>query len=307
MTAPRSRRGASPNLEVGGEATDLQVTSGVLLHGRPARWFIAAVVAVTVLSAGVALAQAQPQLPDQWFQQRQPEADGDAISFCVDLRDPGHVVDGAVAEAIALGLLVNVRLQVIDSVYDDEDFESLFFSLSERCSVFLGFRLYADTYPGWMTITRSMYEGRFVVLTANPDWRRFDDIPVDVPIGVVQGSLGDVRFLLSNNTLPAAQRRPRFPLGHPTFAFDGLMNGRVGALLVWEPWWWWLKQSRPELAALHVVEARHISEPPVGVGGVLLADRTFVRAAVDQAIGALIQDGTIQEIIDAFTYPGHAR
>ena len=256
----------------------------------------------------LASARAQlPQLPDQWFQNLTPDADGQAISFCVDLKDPGHVVDAAIAEAIAAVLLVDSTMHVVDSIFDNLDFDPLFFLLSDSCAVHMGFRLYSDTYPEWLAITRSMYEGRFVIVTANPDWRTFSDIPPGAPVGVVQGTQGDVRFILSNGALPAEQRLRRLPVGHPTVAFDALSRGTVQALLVWEPWWWWLSQSRPELAELHVIEAAHISEPYVGVGGVLLAHRDFVRESVDAAVGALIESGTIQEILDGFGYPARAR
>jgi polar amino acid transport system substrate-binding protein len=251
----------------------------------------------------LSLSLAQPQLPQHWFQERGPASDQDAISFCVDPRDPGHMVDAAIAEAIAAGLLVNVRLHVVESAFFQDDFDDLFFELMEHCTAYVGFRLYADTYPDWLTVTRSFYEARFVLVTTEPDWHQLSDVPVEVPIGVVQGSMGDVRFLMANNALPASQRRPRQPLGRPPLAFDALMDGRVSVLLVWEPWWWWLAQERPELNDLHVVAAPFISEPAIGVGAVLLAGRTFARASIDDAVAALRDDGTIEGIIEEFAYP----
>jgi polar amino acid transport system substrate-binding protein len=262
-------------------------------------------IAMALVISSVSLAQ--PQLPLHWFEERAPLSDRDSISFCVDPRDPGHVVDAAIAEAIASILLVNVRLHVIDEAISPEQFDELYFALVEHCSVHVGFRLYSDTYPEWLTITRGFYDSRFVVVTGNREWRTLADIPVDVPIGVVQGTLGDVRFLLANNAQRAAERRPRFPLGQPAIAFEALVEGRVGALVVWEPWWWWLRQSRPELRDLHVVDAPFVSDPPVGVGGVLLADRMALRASIDDAIAALVADGTIQGILESFEYPGLAR
>lgn len=251
------------------------------------------------------LVVAQPQLPLHWFTERGPASDGNAISFCIDPRDPGHVVDAAIAEAIADALLVDVRLHVVERAPDSEnDFDDLYFELVEYCAVYVGFRLYADTYPEWLITTRGFYESRFVLVAADPAWTTLDDVPVDVPIGVVQGTLGDIRFLLANNAQPADRRRPRVPLGEPHLAFDALLAGSVGALLVWEPWWWWLGRQREDIAALHVVEAPSISEPGTGVGAVLLSNRTFIRSSVDEAIGALLEDGTIHAILEEFEYPG---
>jgi len=266
----------------------------------------AVLVLLAALGAGVAPAQV-PELPSQWFQQRTPTVDGDAISFCVDRRDPGHPADAAIAEALADALLVRPRLHEVPADVPEEDFETLYFELVEHCAAYLGFKSYADTYPEWLTFTRAFYEARFVLLARDPAWRTLDDIPRDVPIGVVQGTLGDIRFLTSNNALPVAQRRPRVPAGTPPRAFDLLASGRIQTLVVWEPWWWAARQSRPELADLHVVVAPTISEPPIGVGAALTADRTFIRSTLDDAIAALRTDGSIQAILDSLGYPATAR
>lgn len=263
-----------------------------------------ALVSCLAVAVWIGSSAAQPELPLHWFTERAPLSDGNAISFCIDPRDPGHVVDAAIAEAIADALLVDVRLHVVERpLGSDDDFEDLYFELVEYCAVYVGFRLYADTYPEWIITTRGFYASRFVLVSANPAWTTLDDVPVDVPIGVVQGTLGDIRFLLANNAQPTERRRPRVPLGEPNFAFDALLSGTVGALLVWEPWWWWLGQEREDIAALHVVDAPSISEPATEVGAVLLSNRTFVRSSVDEAIAALIADGTIQEILEGFEYP----
>ncbi len=270
---------------------------------RGLRRFVGALPILLFVQFGAAQ---QPELPQHWFQERRPAADGNAISFCVDPRDPGHPVDAMIAEAIAAALLVDVRLHVVDSAFQQDDFEDLYFELVEHCATYVGFRLLSGAYPDWLSITRGFYEARFVMLTLEQSWRSLDDVPLEARIGVVQGTLGDIRFLLANNALPSNQRRPRLPLGRPAIAFDALMSGSVEALVVWEPWWWWLMQDRPELMNLHVVDVPTISEPTVGVGAVLLADRTFIRSSVDEAIASLIADGTIQSILDEFGYPGRA-
>ncbi|HZW98954.1 MAG TPA: hypothetical protein VFF10_02765, partial [Trueperaceae bacterium] len=95
----------------------------------------------------------------------------------------------------------------------------------------------------------------------------------------------------------------RTPVGPAEEAFGVLLDGGVGALIVWEPTWWALSRERPELAELHVVEASVVSEPWIGVGGITLADREFVRSQVDQAIEALTSDGTIAEILERYGTP----
>jgi len=268
---------------------------------RLARFLLASALALSAL--GSSLAQ-EPVLPPEWFPNRAPSTDAQAISFCEDPREPAHEVDRAIADAITSTLLVEPRVHVVErQVRFEPEYESLYIDLIDHCSVYLGFRLYADTYPGWLALTRPYYEARFVMLTSNPEWRTLEDVPKDVRIGAVQGTMGDIRFIVMNNSLPAAERWPRAPVGRPQEAFDALMNGVVGTLIVWEPWWWYLSQQRPELADLTVIEAPVVSEPWIGVGGITLADREFVRSQVDEAIGVLSGDGTIAGIIEEHGFP----
>lgn len=263
----------------------------------------AAVSLAAVLALGSALGQ-PPVLPPEWFPNRSPSRDAMAVSFCEDPRDPVHEVDRAIAEAIAEALLLEPRIHVVDrQVRGESEYEGLYIDLIDNCSVYLGFKLYAEAYPEWLMLTRPYYEGRFVVLAAEPSWQRLEDVPRDVRIGVVQGTMGDIRFITFNNSRPAGQRWQRTPVGPAEEAFGVLLDGGVGALIVWEPTWWALSRERPELAELHVVEAPVVSEPWIGVGGITLADRQFVRSQVDQAIEALTSDGTIAEILERYGTP----
>lgn len=260
--------------------------------------------ALVLAAAGRSLAQ-QPELPPEWFPNRAPSRDAQAVSFCEDPRDPAHEVDRAIAEAVTATLLVEPRIHVVErQVRVEQEFEGLYIDLIDHCSVYLGFKLYADTYPEWLTLTRPYYEGRFVVVASDPSWSSLEDVPRDVRIGAVQGTMGDIRFITLNNSRPAADRWPRAPVGRAEEAFDALLSGVVGALIVWEPTWWAMSRERPELAALTVLETPAISEPWIGVGGITLADREFVRSQVDEAIAALTEDGTIAAILEQYGFPG---
>ncbi|MFO7544108.1 MAG: hypothetical protein R6W77_01280, partial [Trueperaceae bacterium] len=224
------------------------------------------VVLAGPLCAGVVLAQ-PPEIPPHWLQRRAPSTDTQTVSFCVDPRDPGAAVDQAIAEAVNAALLLEPRVHVVDRlVVVEDDFERLYIDLVDNCAAYLGFPLYPGAYPGWLTFTRPYYEARFVILTDRPGWSSLGDIPPASRVGAVQGTQGDIRFLTLNNARPAAARWLRTPLGHPERAFDALMDGVVDALIVWEPWWWHLTRSRPELEDLRVLNAPEVSEPWVGVG-----------------------------------------
>ena len=69
---------------------------------------------------------------------------------------------------------------------------------------------------------------------------------------------------------------------------------------MWEPWLWTLTRNDPSLESLSVFAPRWLSEPAVGVGGLLLADDVFLRTSIDEAITALEADGILTEIVARF-------
>ena len=44
----------------------------------------------------------------------------------------------------------------------------------------------------------------------------------------------------------------------------------------------------------------------LGVGAAMLSDATYLRANLDRAIAALVQDGSIQAILDRHRFPARA-
>lgn len=248
-----------------------------------------------------------PELPPQWFPERAPSVSGQTIRFCIDEREPGHSVDRAIAEAIAQVLLVKpVLVEVNREVIVETDFEKLYVDLVDRCTVYLGFKLYSEAYPNWLIFTRPFYEARFVVLGRTGSPTRLEDVPAGTRIGTVQGTMGDIRFLTYNNSLPASARWLRLPLGNPPLALAALGEGVVDALVIWEPWWWALRQTEVDFAEFQVIEASVVSEPWIRIGGALLADRTTSQLMIDEALIALYSDGTIAHLLETVGFPGRS-
>lgn len=269
-----------------------------------ARQKFLAVFLKLVLLVSAASAQV-PELPPQWFQQRLPGTPGAALNFCVDERISGWWFDSQLARALADSLLIDSELITVDRrVVTELEFEALYVDLVDRCTAYLGLKSYADSYPDWLMFTRPYYVARFVLLAQNEAYRRMQDIPSGSRIGVVQGTEGDIRFLMYNNTLPADRRWRRVPLGNPTIALPALLAGSTEALIIWEPDWFELKQRDPSYEQLHVVEAPLISDPWIGVSAGLVVDRTFELSLLDQAIAALTADGTIGRLLEEHDYPG---
>lgn len=262
--------------------------------------------AVALLLAFAWASAQPPELPAGWFPNRAPSVAGQGIPICVDEREPAHEVDAAIAAAIGDALLITIDLIDVDRVVVVEtEYDDLYVDLVDRCTAYLGFKLYPGTYPNWLTFTRPFYEARFVLLGRADAPARLDDLPAGAAIGVMQGTLGDVRFLNQNLARAPDARWRRIPLGTPQANLDALVEERVDAVLVWEPWWWALARDDARFAGLRVIDAPVVSEPWIGVGAALTGDRTYARSELDAALAALSTDGTIDAILGGFVgFPG---
>ena len=85
--------------------------------------------------------------------------------------------------------------------------------------------------------------------------------------------------------------------------FKSLINGTIGVGLVWAPTLWAKQLQDPIYANLHVIDQTPLPPTGHGVGALMLADKIFLRTAFDEAINALIEDGTIPGILEEFNFP----
>ena len=67
--------------------------------------------------------------------------------------------------------------------------------------------------------------------------------------------------------------------------------------LVWESSFLTLQKEDPAYRDFHIIAPAPLPSTLLGVGGVILKQNTFLRSAVDQAIAALANDGTIKAIL----------
>lgn len=259
-----------------------------------------------VMLAAVALAQ-YPKVPSE-FLQGPPSGrklSGDTITFCVDPRDPAHAVDREIGGAIAQALLLQPDFYTIERKLVTEDIEDVYLDLVNHCHVYLGFKLLAGAYPDWLVPTSAYYRTSYVVAVDDPSWHDITDIPRDRALGGMAGTAGDIRLLAYINALPADRRWARYPQASHEAALRAVLAGDLGGALVWAPALWAAARADPSLAALHVVDAKGVSEP-IGVCGVVLAGNPFLLSSVDDAIAAITADGTIARILADHDFPGQA-
>ena len=230
------------------------------------------------------------------------------LHYCVDARDPDFPVARKIGAAIAGALLLQPKEHVIggDNTVG-EDLDNLYQVFLETCDVALGFKLLpGGTYPEWMTLTRPYYRAFYVLAVTDPGWASLADVPKTVPLGATIGTSADFRLIQYLIALPANQRWSRFPLGTDEATLAALTKGTIGAALVWGPGLWALQKSDPALAKLRLIAPAPLPRTGADVGAALLANESFLRSSVDQAIASLTADGTIASILAGEKFPAEA-
>ena len=270
---------------------------------------LALAVPLAALSPGPVSAQEpeffdRPYAPGQWnYGRRLDEAQ---LRYCVDRRDPDWEVAGAIADAVAMGLLLEPQRYVVESKVVLEDITNVYAVMLEHCDVHMGFKLIPGGYSNWATLTRAYYESQYVFVTADPNIHALADLAPARPIGATMGTSAHLRLVTYLAELPADDRWPTYPMGTNDLALESLLNGTVDVALVWAPKLWAKQREEPAYAELRVIDPNPLPPTSLGVGALLLSNETFLRTAVDEAIAALSEDGTIAGILEKSGFPATA-
>lgn len=246
----------------------------------------------------------KPFAPGQWNIGRR--LDESQLRYCVDKRDPDWEVAGAIADAIALGLLLEPQRYVVSKEFVLEDITKVYEIMLKNCDLHMGFKLIPGGYSSWATLTRQYYESDYVFVTADPDIHALADLMPGRRIGATMGTSAHLRLVSYLTALPAEKRWPAYPMGNNDRALESLLKGSVDVALVWAPNLWAKQLEDPSYADLHVIDPTPLPPTTMGVGALMLADQTFLRTAVDEAIAALSADGTIPDILKSYGFPAMA-
>lgn len=275
---------------------------------RLASLLVAIVLSVPLMALSTGLAVAQeaefdtvPYADGQWSIGRR--LDESQLRYCIDKRDPDWEVAGAIADAIAAGLLLEPKRYVVQSEIIIEDISRVYARMLEHCDVYLGFKLIPEGYAPWIALTRAYYEAGYVFVAADPALHALSDLPPGHPIGATVGTTAHYRLLTYQQALPADKRWPVYPMGTNDAALEGLLNGTSEVALVWAPSLWGKQRSDPAYAKLHVLDPSPLPPTTLGVGAVVLSNQKFLRNAIDEAVVALTADGTLAEILEKFDFP----
>ncbi len=264
---------------------------------------VAAALLACLFWAAAAWAE-PPFIPDEWKYGRRQESS--TLHYCVDARDPDFPVARKIGEAVAAALLLQPKEHVIGENVVGEGLDNLYRVFLETCDVYFGFKLLPDVYPEWIKVTRPYYRGSYVFAATNTGWRSLADVPTSQTIGSTMGTRADLRLIQYLQALTPAERWNRFPMSSDEAALKALMNGTIGVALTWGPALWALQRGDSAFSGVRVISPSPLPASFADIGAAMLANESFLRASVDQAIASLIADGTIQAILDNDKFPAIA-
>jgi polar amino acid transport system substrate-binding protein len=242
-----------------------------------------------------------PFVQDEWKYGRRQ--DGATLHYCVDERDPDLPIARRIGAAIAGALLLEPKEHAVGEDWAGEDIDQIYQVLLQTCDVFLGFKLIADAYPDWLTITRGYYRASYVLAAADAGWKSLADVPRARVLGGTIGTSADIRLMQYLAALKPAERWSHYPVASNEAALRDVTEGKLAAALVWGPSFWALQKADPAFAKLRTIAPSPLPASSLDVGAVLLARETYLRANLDQAIAALTADGTIETILKGFGFP----
>ncbi|WP_417247881.1 substrate-binding periplasmic protein [Celeribacter sp.] len=233
---------------------------------------------------------------------------GDEIRVCVDDTAVGAPFDRAVAEAIGQALFLNVVFDKSPSGFPINGggfLEELQIRMNKNCDLVMGMSLQTgNLYPDWVSPTRVYATVPYVLAALDPSYESLSDIPNDHFVGTSLGSSGEWAFITAMSQRAEGQRWKRLPYADKALMLERLRDGRLSAILLWQPMLQKLLSGDPDAADIRVISPEPIEVATVRVGGLVSSRDDFLRSQIDSAIDALIQDGTISMIMDDLGFEG---
>ena len=268
------------------------------------RILLAGLLALSGVSGAFAQAGGLPQE----LQKNTRRLQGDQITFCLDERSVGAPFDHRVGVAIASALLLNAKFTRAPGGFglDAQGYlDELQIVMANECDVLLGVSLQPNfPYPEWASPTRAYAQVPFVLAVTDPSYNSLADIPKTRKLGTALGSIGEYAFITYNQQLPEAERWKRLPYADPKLMVQRLKDGTLGGIILWGPSLSRAVGGDPASAGLRVIDTSPVAQSFVLVGALVSSRDAFLRSQVDDAIGSLIADGTMQSLLDEFGYNG---
>jgi polar amino acid transport system substrate-binding protein len=267
---------------------------------------LAYVLAAVLLSLATTAASAQ-ELPES-LESQSTRLQGDQITFCLDRTATGAGLDEKVGQAIADALLVKAAFTDAPTGFPLDAggyLAELKIVMANKCDVLLGISLQPNfPYPDWATPTRPYATVPFVLAVTNKNYKSLADIPRDKLLGTALGSIGEYNFITYSLQQPENQRWRRLPYADPNLMLKRVKDGTLAGMILWQPSLLKITAGDPVAAGLRVIPADPVPASSVQIAALVSSRDSFLRSQIDEAIGSLVSDGTIQSLLDQTKFQG---
>lgn len=233
---------------------------------------------------------------------------GDTIQVCFDMTSIGRAFDEDVARAIGDALFLNV--EVLEGfggfpLSGGGLLGQVTLAMSTDCDLLMGVSISPSTPTSdAFSATRPYATIPFVLAVADPNWQSLGDIPKDRRLGTALASLGEMNYITWAQQQPEAQRWVRFPYADFDLMTTRVLDGTIAGMILWQPALVRIMANRPEAQSLRVISTAPVPESETRVGALVSSRNSFLRAQVDEAIDALVADGTIDALLEKYGYEG---
>jgi polar amino acid transport system substrate-binding protein len=231
-----------------------------------------------------------------------------ALRFCLATASPLRDLDRALGEAIAQIQLAHVEFYDVDLTIpqEEDDFDRLLFvSLTDHCDAMMGTDLAWSPLPEWLTVSRPYYSAPYVLAVRPNTYSSLGRVPPGGHIGSPLFSTGDQQLVTTLATMSADKRWNRVPYADVPSMLADVRSGKIDGGLFAAPLAGPAKSG--QLDGLTLVSIAPVRVEPMRLGALFLSKNIFTRDAVDQAIEALQQDGTIDRVIAEQGFPARQR
>lgn len=264
-------------------------------------------VGLALLLSGQAFAQTSGVPPELLNNNRRQN--GEAFTACFDTTATTIAFDHEVAQAIADALFVELKTKEGFGGFplDGGGFiDELMIAMNNTCDVFMGISVQVNSpFPEWVSVSRPYATMPFVLAVDNPDWQKLGDIPRDRKLGTALQSLGELMYITWAQQQPEAQRWKRLPYANFDLMTKRVKDESLGGMLLWQPSLVKLMATNPDAASLRVIPLDPAPQAEIHVGALVSIKDSFLRTQIDEAIDALVADGTIAALMEKYNYIGH--